>query len=555
MADIQKSNLRQITISSEEHLDDNVLYIFIFPRLLYILNIDSELTRDNVIGEELIREGKIITTNIELHTINIIYTDAYKPRGQPFIDVSIFEGPIEILYINTPPIMVVEITKNDVGDSGNSVQYQRLEKFTYLNNKYGHEQYKNIHKFMLYTICIRNNKKLSTPWHISLNIHKILGIEVYQMLMCEEFELKHCTGPLEEITDIPKLQVLVNSTRKTGGQPNRMYYNPIYNIVRIECNLLHKKTDRNSSIHDPNTGFICGLIYALKSIMSTCKIQIINNNLYPKQLSSGAKLWSCLYPYREDIELYDREDKLFDRDWGDMKVDTDPYCKISQGEKLASIQLEDRLIACGFKTVFSNHGGCELSFIQLDRQYYRHKRRKDDKREKQKKEGIPDLVMMRDKLILIIEGKTIKYINAGIEQVKEEAWIKKNILQRESHIDYYKEGYKIVKCVCTYGGTEHPKNPNFNEEVSLLYSLLDNGDYYLNKDLIQNEDPVKECRQEPEPEPEQAVILQEHSPEPEGDMSGNYSAPPEHEVSEDTHNTDIYSGGNGSGTELDISSL
>ena len=444
---------KKITWCTEEFINSDIKKT--------ILNIckdsnNCDLKENNIIREEILVDCQIIETIDTI--INIIYVSPIKSTGQPFLDVLIFnrEVQIEKNEIIGIPDIVIEITKNDTGDAGNMV-YQRIEKFSYLY-KYGEQTFNRIEKHMIYNIEIKNGNNNVNHSIISNQLLSSLGVKIHQNEKIINIDI------LENIQEICKL---VNNTKNNnnGNQNNRLYYINDNNIV-LESNLIHsKKKKEKSNIHDPNTGFVCGLAYVLYKINPNIMIHLKNTNLYQKQLNNKSKLWCCLSQIKENITIYDRDGNIYEKDWSEAcKLNSHTnYCKKSKTEKNATLFLHYKALKEGYETVFHNHGGCEQSWIyNKDNIAQRHSSKK----------GMPDLILRKDNNILIIEGKVINNIKKGIEQVKNNDWINSNLIKH-----YPKEEYKYTQHICVYGGLEHPIVND--EEVSLICSVLNNNKVQL----------------------------------------------------------------------------
>ena len=115
------NNKDSFTFFSEEYLDDYTINTIIKN----ILKLPCE-SIENCIKST--RKTKIV---YDTYIINIIIIDKKNHAGQPMLDLIIYKGIINIEETYTKaPNYIVEITKNDSGDSGNQC-YQRLEKFGY----------------------------------------------------------------------------------------------------------------------------------------------------------------------------------------------------------------------------------------------------------------------------------------------------------------------------------------------------------------------------------------------------------------------------------------
>ena len=383
------------------------------------------------------------------------YVSPLTHKGQSFADILLY---IEENNSNDIPCRcpdhVIEITKNDNGDSGNQM-YQRLTKFSYLVTKYGLETFMHIDKTIVYDIGIENKTK-SVPWEISLYLCYILNINVYEIRNeCLIFVGKY----KRKEKNIHLLLDMINSTRTNQTrQNNRIQLE--YDRFCIHVNLMHNKNKKNSKIHDPNTGFVTSVLLALYILNPIRKFHITYHNMNQYQFSSNEKLWVCLYPFRDMITF-----EKYEKDWSQLKIDihkSPVYCVVSKtNEKLVTMCLH-RLYEN--YVIFSNHGGCEKSNII-------HPYTKKQHHSKAGK-GIPDIIIFKEYTMYVIEGEMNKQknINNGIKQLNDfQEWVSNNITSVWTDIDWNKVNiqYKLA----TYGGISHPEIPE------LCFSLLSNNEF------------------------------------------------------------------------------
>jgi len=410
-------------------------------------------------------KGIIEFTSGENNSIEYIELCLVSPavsKGQPFPDILIY------IYEDQPtdyPNCVIEITKNDCGDSGNMC-YQRLEKFLYLLMKYGEEIYDQIDKTLLYYITMPNgNPDKNTPWKISKRLCSILGISVkINRLGIEE----------PENIDQSDFKTLVNSTKKGAGTSNRIYIDNDTKLIEIHSNLIKNKkiSEEKSEWGDPNIGFVTAMCYCLHRLYPDYNLVLCSHNLYDKQINSKSKFWTVLYPLREKI--------LIDKDWDAIDINTHKnslYYKETTGEKIGSLCIHYKYHD---KVIFHNHAGGEKS-------NFTHPFTKKEHKSLIGK-GIPDLILVSggelregfwyNVTLIVIEGEQNKPTNIkdGIKQIQNDFpdWIKKNIKDKWSDIDW--NSCVIKYKLCTSGGDNHPDQESC--EGLLGYSITNQGYIY-----------------------------------------------------------------------------
>jgi len=451
------------TFATEEFLKPQVINCI----LSNILNITDYNLLDIIVNT------RNVTYKYDTLDINILYVDKYLSKGQPMIDLCIYEGILNIDELNqTSPKIIIEITKNDTGDAGNQV-YQRIEKFLYAKQHWN-QHWDTIIKYMFYTIEIENSRDHQASL-ISNKILKTLGINISKLIIPKQ----HYTNISESITPFTTIKNIVdtiNSTKSTKGKyiNNRIIEND--SKIFITSNLIHsKKLKEKSPINDPNTGFVAGLISVIQYIDPTKHIVLTQYcGLYNTQINSNAKLWSCIRTFKDNITIFNNQGIQITKKWDTIADINRHYFKPPQGEKLSSLYLHLYMEKhCNCKLVFHNHAGCERSFIQLNDNYYMPTAK-----------NIPDLCMIdyEKKILYIIEAKQneTKKIKNGISQVqKSEEWAKNNIIKK---LD---DDFTIEKYLCVYGDSEHPtQHSHFNSDIKLLFSLKSDNSTYFNQDFI-----------------------------------------------------------------------
>jgi hypothetical protein len=453
----------QFTFATEEYLKPEVINSII----KYVFGIIDNKLIDTIITNFSI---KYIYTNLE---IKILYVDKYLSRGQPMIDLCIYNDFLTIDEINTiPPNYIIEITKNDTGDSGNQV-YQRIEKFIYAKEHW-HSNWDSITKYMFYTIEIENSCN-HIPSIISNKMFLTLGINVIKYIIPTN-QFTSISITLTPFNSIQSICELVNSTRPINGINinNRIFEND--SDLCITSNLIHSRVKQeNSPINDPNIGFVVGLISVIDVIAPEKQIVLTKEcGLYDTQIQSSSKLWSCLRRYKDKITIFNNEGVKIEKKWNTLNDIDSKYFKQPQGEKLSSLYIHLYMEnCCNCELVFHNHAGCERSFIQLNGTYYMPTAK-----------NIPDLCMIdyERHILYIIEAKQndAKKIKSGIKQLsKSVEWVKANILTKLTDV------FTIEKYICVFGSDTHPTDyVEFNDDVKLLFSLKTDNSTYFNPEFI-----------------------------------------------------------------------
>ena len=456
-----KSFAKRFTLATEERLKVPVLRA-IFNRFGITLP-----NFDNTTIQNLTHEGYDIINENEI--VHIRYVSPSQSRGQPMLDVILYEAVPERVFSEKDlvPILVAEITKNDSGDSGNMC-YQRMEKFIWAREFWG-ARFDSVDQLMIYNIEIENTSN-SVSYAISNRMLKTLGITALEIrsekvveVLCDKYD------------SINDLKTHINSTRRSAGINNRLLSVPNQGEPRLHIisNLYHTHTGSSPTIHDPNTGFVVALIKVIQLLNPGCKVVLSKKcGLNEYLIKSKAKLWTCLKPYRENLIIMTSKSVLYTKNWEDVASVSSKeisYLKKSQGEKLSSLYLQTLLESMGWDSCFDNHGGCERSWLCLNKQFFpldspRH---------------LPDLVMHNPttKELLVIEAKTntVKHIRGAVKQVATSVdWVERNVRKNLSPGVVFEDEYKISKGLCVYGGVEH-NSSICPKDTPMLLSILENG--------------------------------------------------------------------------------
>ena len=432
-----------VTICTEEYIDKQMLrYLFtLIPDIfkserdetinpLYLWKYDSEFNIS-------------IVKHSHIKKVKIVYVSPKYHKGQSFADVNIYISDKTIKCFGCPHA-VIEITKNDSGDSGNMC-YQRLEKFTQLLRKYPGVQFC---KYIVYNIT-RENKSRSKTWEISKIMCDILGIKMVEIRSGKVVQQTNLKIP-ETFVDFSDI---VNGTRKGGGVSNRIFVEP--DKIQIQANLVHTKSKGlKSNIHDPNTGFVCAVYEILKYFYKVdTPIYIVNHGLTQEHIHGriNSKLFHILNSYDTQPTFQHTDGTKISVKWDTIDTTTmtdKEYAKVdTTGEKKSTIYLQQWFSLNGYDIVFHNNAGCEKSNIYdpIKKTYCQSIKGK----------GVPDLIAYNKdtKVIYVIEGEQNKPKNIlnGIKQIEEDfpEWIENNIRFTFSEIKY-----RLATC----GGDNHPEN-------------------------------------------------------------------------------------------------
>ena len=392
--------------------------------------------------EECPQEGELqfIMKELNLYIDNMkIFLEGTKifyGRPNNKHEISIIQGTTSIVdYIVyetkecNEPILIVESTKNDPTQAGN-MYYQRLSKFPIFDIIFPNNSAK---KYIYFTFKDKKYKR-NKPWEIATRMARTLGITPI-------ISGKECDINCKEYSSLDEYIKHVNSTRRVKNN-NRVYI--IDNTVSIHTNIVKN----NSISHDPNMGFSIAAMATI-SELTNMQVSIVHENLKQQMFSNmrSNKFLIACNNYGVKIQNANKELKL------NESIIPNRYHKLAEGEKNVSIMFELIKKSWFDEVIFTNHAGCEKSYINIDS--VNPFAFKIPKNVTKCDRGIPDICIRKNKSIYIIEAEISKNYNAGLNQLEEFNLFEDTIKK------YYPEeqGYEYTRCVILYG--EHKAESYF----------------------------------------------------------------------------------------------
>jgi hypothetical protein len=322
-----------------------------------------------------------------------------------FLDVLLFDEPsIEDLNKKSPKI-ACEITKNSLKESGNMTS-QRLGKWAAIQNDILFKETERIY--------LIDHKKQISPKDVtgtndrSFGIMSLFGVGIYFKQLDSEIGTVYMPKT--------KINMLADLNRSGGRITNKVSVGK--NLIIIETNFYNNKK-KKSGLNDPNTGWVCGIIGAIRILDKNIPI-ILKSNRPTTEIIGKNKLTKILNEASVKIEFNNiavttPKQKNTVVYWAPEVV----------GEKLGSISMEFNLRNQGKKILFSNHAGCEKSYVISS----------DGNLQQPKKGmGIPDLVYSDGNKIIVVEAEQHKNYKAGIKQVKQKEFKKWIFRELSSYI-------------------------------------------------------------------------------------------------------------------------
>jgi hypothetical protein len=381
--------MNNIYLATEECITDNQIK---FLCNHYFKSINEEISFGQM---SFSQESKNIwkVSGINAKSKKDFYILIVKGSGS-FLDVLLYDEPsMEDLNKKSPKI-ACEITKNSPKESGNMTS-QRLGKWATIQNdpllKTTQKIYLIDHKKEIKAEDVKATNDRS------FGIMSLFGVQIHFKQLGSEISAVY--------NPKTKINALVDLNRSGGRVTNKVSVGK--NLINIETNFYNNKK-KKSGLNDPNTGWVCGMIGAIRILDKTIPI-VLNSNRPTEQIIGQNKLSKILNEASVKIQF-------------NNIVATIPKQKIESywapeevGEKLGSISMEFNLRNQGKKILFSNHAGCEKSYVLSSN---------GSLQQSQKGEGIPDLVYMDGNKIIAVEAEQYKNYKAGIKQVKQKQFKK-----------------------------------------------------------------------------------------------------------------------------------
>lgn len=373
------------------------------------------------------------------------------------VDYMLFNGNVDLTTGNAENALVIlESTKTSDDASRNTAVYQRITKFTTFDTIYP-----NFNGIKVMFWCNSNWKETLTPTaNYGFRLMVTLGINMYALNNNSIINVKdkYSIEPYNSDQEIIENKNCIKEKKGNCSIRLSKTDNNIYISLKLD------KGKGNSSgviSHDPNVGFLSAVINSIEKITgkpNNNKYIIKNHNIKQEYFDNKpkSKFWYSI----KDVNIEFENCTIINRPDIPNK-----YFKLenSMTEKLATI-LYDQISLN--ETIFSNHGGCELTSIKGN----------DTSISVGQKMPRPDILFKNDetKEILIIEGKLEKEISKGITQLSDthlQGFIKQ--------IEKLYPDYTIKKGLCITISNIDCINQYSNIEFPVKFALDSNG-YFIN---------------------------------------------------------------------------
>lgn len=407
------------------------------------------IIKDNIFTFTYVVEG------VQISNIDTLYIKTVSGSSS-FLDFLLFkqkDEPSETGYTTDNLIMAIEETKTSDDESRNTGVYQRGSKFIYIQ-----QYYQSVKLYMLYNeeLEAREEKKPSDTSIFGTNILLTLGVKIIG---------KETSQWFSKFNTLDDLIAFKNAMRKppAGNVPITITKNDNEILV---SGRLSKPAEEGNIGHDPNIGALAMISKCIRTLGWKKDIIITqhgvkqsyidrtqgkNKFLYICKILS-LKMKGLTLPSTIELpELYWHYEK--------------------ESEKMASILVHVIALYAGIHTVYENHAGCE-------RGYFRDKEGHLITLPKKDRNGVnlylPDCVLYDSDSnhVLLIEGKKIDTIKAGLEEVQLYDSIE------DEFIKPYYQNALITRCLSIFGGNLD-QLPN---EKVLIY-VNDRGQVIFNQHL------------------------------------------------------------------------
>ena len=357
-----------------------------------------------------------------------------------FCDLMVFEGTEEPEQ-GSRPMIAIEVTKNGGRESGNMTD-QRACKFIPILEKWNNVP-------CWYVI---SNPTPVNEIRSSFSVSHICAFRTMATMGVKIFNFQYGTTRLDQhlIASYKNNSELVaqegKKGRSGGGTPSRVFKTNDGYV--IQCNLFKK--DGN---HDPGEGYVTSRSYVIGLFEPNAEIHLTETrrdiSWFTKRSKKSNKFSKAIGLRKVFVEGVQISDGTGVYDCGDYWR----YC--DSGEKIGSIVMELEFNNRGWETIFSNHAGCEKSYLLTEEGYVSVKNTG----------GIPDLVLTNHSGdVIIIEAETSKNVKTGLKQARNPNFGR--------DICHLLGATNVKKYLCTYGHDTGHKNVLFhvNSDRTINYN-------------------------------------------------------------------------------------
>lgn len=356
-----------------------------------------------------------------------------------FCDLMVFEGAEEPEQ-GSRPMIAIEVTKNGGGESGNMTD-QRACKFIPIL-----EKWRNVPCWYVISNPAPVKKirsSFSTSHVCAFRAMVTMGVKIFNFQYNTTRLVQHVLAAYKNNDEMIEQE---GKKKNTSGAPSRVFKTS--SGYTIQCNLY-----KSGGNHDPGEGYVTSRSYVIGLFEPSAEIQLTktrrDTSWFMKRSKSPNKFSKAIGLRKVFVEGMQISDGTGVYDCGDYWS----YC--DSGEKIGSIVMELEFSNRGYETVFSNHAGCEKSYLLTKKGYVPVKNKK----------GIPDLVLTNDTGdVIFIEAETSKNVKKGLTQAMKDNFGR--------DICELLGAASVKKYLCTYGVDTGHENVLFhvNEDRTFVYN-------------------------------------------------------------------------------------
>ncbi len=345
-------------------------------------------------------------------------------------------------------LMAIEETKTSDAESRNTGVYQRAAKFIFID-----AYTQNTKLYMLYNeeLNCSDNRKPSDTNRFGTKMLLSLGVDIVG---------KKTKRGFSSFKTLNKLIAFKSKMKKPPSCNVPIKIHKYANRIEISGRL-SKPADAGNIGHDPNIGTLSLISKTIRCLGWTGKIVITKHGVTQEYISHsrGNKFLYLCKILNLELEGISLPEICLPEKYWHYEV---------KSEKVASILLHILAECNGIVGIYQNHAGCE-------RGYFKTKENAPIVLPKKDKHGVnlylPDLVLYNsaEKTVVLIEGKQISTLQAGIDEIEDYDSIEEEFIKR-----YYPD-CNILRFISIFGGQED-KLPH--EKV--LFYLRDDGKIIVN---------------------------------------------------------------------------
>lgn len=389
--------MKDLIVLTEEGYSDSLLGAIKLVSDKFNLNADTsdQILPQSFFSEEKQAIGFTIPQSPNSGVANVVCLIVSPPEQGSFVDSLFYlneEGSLP--SPSDEPLSAVEITKNGLGESGN-MSDQRAAKFMPLKLRFPD-------LFCAYYIhTIKPINEVPAGHARAFDRMATCGIDIW-FGTNDSLTQHHAT----KYIDVMDLVVRGMSDK---ARTNRMSLVE-NNEVILQTNLLKS----GSYCHDPNIGWVSSVLFSLYKLGFNGKVSLTEHNLtekLTKRCFSGKN--KLAKAFRFCANQFDIDVSLFGNISPSDCYEGDYWSYANTGEKIGSILLEVELRNLGHKVLFTNHAGCEKSYLETEQGEF-------VALPKGREFGLPDLITELGGTLYAIEAETSKNYKKGVDQIEEE---------------------------------------------------------------------------------------------------------------------------------------